>query len=406
MVYTAFVVPESEQWWGIGREATPGTAVAPTISIPLDKGTPEDKFTYIVDKSIQGDMAADHGDIQGVAIADFAMSGNVYTDVIGHMLYNLFGDYTATGAAGSGSTTLTAPLVAGATTATVAAITGFSNGQAVQIGITADGNPEIVVLSAAPSGTTLTFTNTPARSAHASGKTVAGVVAPFTHNFSLLNSGTGQPPAHTITHHQNLTATYGARQYAYWCASGIDFKMSPEQLFTHDTKGTAVMGTAATATPTNSQSTVFAQPNWRWKVGVGGPASGGTLLNDVEDCELSFTREVKPKYTLQAVTSPFIIARLVLGATGKLTITAQDESPLLAYIADTVQQLQMVMTASNGDTVTFNYATCKYETATLAAPDVLTYEVNFRAIANTTNVGQSGGKSPAQVILTNSVATY
>lgn len=412
MAFTNVVTPENLQWWGIGKEGagTSGTPVPPTISIPLDKGTPEDKVTYLVDKSIQGNMAEDQGDIAGLQIAEFAMNGNVYLDTIGHLLLNLMGDYQATGTSPTSATTVALATVPGATSFTVGAIGSIVIGSVLQFGNATLGTApteNLVVSNVA--GSVVTFATTPLRFAHSTTAAVAIVSAPFSHIFSLLNSGTGQPPTHTITHFNNLSASTLARQYAYWCASGMDFKMSVDSLFTHDTKGTAVLGTIAGSPPTNVQSGITAVPNWHFKVGVGGPASGGTAVSNVEDATVSLTRNLKPKYTLQGAPSPFIIPRLAFGATGKFTFMAQDESPLIALLGDTQQQLQIAMTQGAGAGtlgITFDFQTCKYETATLQSPDVLCYDVAFRAVANTTNAGGSGAKSPAKVTIVNAVGTY
>src|SRR6266568_2750735 len=122
MPFATTVVPESLQWWGIGREAVAGAPVLPVISVPLDKGQPDDKITYLVDKSIQGNMAEDQGDVAGVAIGDFPLSGNVYLDTIGHLLFNLWGDYTSTGTTPTSATTVAASTAAGVSSVTIVAI--------------------------------------------------------------------------------------------------------------------------------------------------------------------------------------------------------------------------------------------------------------------------------------------
>jgi hypothetical protein len=332
MPFLATAYPASKQFFGVGKEATPGTVVLPTTTVPIAKGEPDDKPSFVTDTAFRGSMATDYNEIKVSQLADFGLNGPVFLDTVGHLLLNCMGDYTATGTSGSGSTTLSAQLNAGATTATVAAITGFSNGQAVQVGITADGNPEIVVLSAAPSGNTLTFTNTPARFTHASGKAVAGMVAPFTHIFSLLNSGNGQPPTHTLTHYQGLAASTGARQYGYWCASGLNFSLDAEQLFTYDTSGTGVLGVIAGSPPTNSLSATIPQPSWRFTAGIGGPASGGTLASNIQGAKVNLTRLLKPYFTLDGTPDPAIIARAGLSSDGTLSVLAQDESPLIQFL--------------------------------------------------------------------------
>jgi hypothetical protein len=185
--------------------------------------------------------------------------------------------------------------------------------------------------------------------------------------------------------------------------------MTAEELFTHDTKGMSLLGVIAGSPPSNTQSGIVATPNWQFKVGVGGPASGGTLLSNVEDASVSLTRGTKSKYGIQGLQSPWAIPRLALGVTGKFTVMAQDESPLLSMLSDTTQQLQLAMTQGAGPTqtgITFDFQTCKYESVPINAPDILTYDVSFRAFKNTTNIGASGVASPGKVTLVNAVGTY
>jgi hypothetical protein len=402
------VAPVAEEWLGIGREPTAATVTQPSATFAVEKIDPDEKYTFLDDNSIRGMMANLFSVTGGTQYAEVDFSGPVYLDTIGHVLLNLFGDYGVIGTAGTGTTTTTATAVAGATTLSVTAISGFSSGQAVQIGtgLTA----QVVVLSAAPTGTTLTFTNTPLRNAVASAATVAGVVAPFTHTFSLLNSGNGQPPTHTLTHHNGLSGSYGAVNYPYWCCSGVSFSMDAEKLFTHDTKGMSYIRQNATVSPSNSYSTVPVYPNWRFAVGIGGPASGGTLVNDVTMASLDITREVKPYFTASGQQAPYVIARNALAVEGKFTEVAQNDNPMLEMLNNTQPQIQLA--ATNGLSgaallaITFSIQIAAYETVKLQNNDVIEYESSFKAVANSTNAGGSGGQSPIQVVIQNAVPTY
>jgi hypothetical protein len=332
----------------------------------------------------------------------------VYLATIGHVLLNLLGDYAAVGTVGTGSTTTTAPAVVGATTLSVTAITGFSNGQAVQVGTGA--NAQIVVLSITPVGTTLTFTGTPLRNAVASTATVTGVVAPFTHTFALLNAAPGQPPTHTVTHYDGLTGTNKAAQFAYWCASACSFNMDAEKLFTHDTKGSAYTQVAAAAPVTNSFSTVPVYPNWRFAVGIGGPATGGTLVNDVTMASIDINRTLKPYWTANGQQLPYVIGRNALTVEGKFTEVAQNNTVLTDMLSNSQQQLQLA--ATNGLSgvnllaITFNMQLCAFETVKLNNNDVIEYESTWKAVANSTNAGGSGGQSPISIQIQNAVPTY
>lgn len=409
MPFLSTAFPASKQFFGVGKEATPGTVVPSATTVPIAKGEPDDKPTFVTDTAFRGSMATDYNEIKVTQLADFALNGPVFLDAVGHLLLNILGDYVATGSTPTNSTTLNGAVSAGATSAVLTSGAGYAIGQNVQIGISGDGNPEIVTLTNVVTNT-ITFANTPLRFAHASGKTVATVVAPFTHLFSLLNSGNGQPPTHTLTHFQGLAASTGARQYGYWCASALNFSMDAEQLFVNDANGTGVLGVIAGVTPTNTLSGVIPQPNWRFTTGVGGPASGGTLLSNIQGAKLNLTRVLKPWFTLDGTPDPAIIARAGLGVEGSISYLAQDESPLLALLANNPLQLQFTMTnglaGANLLACTFDVQTAVYNQAKLTDNDHLFYDVNFRAVANTTNSGQSAGFSPLKVTIQNAVPTY
>jgi hypothetical protein len=409
MATTTIVYPQDQEWVGIAREAVPGTAVAPGFTVPVDKPEPDNKPTMLEDKSLIGSMATDGTVVEGTQIADYSLSGNVFLDAIGYFLHNVMGDYTATGSSATNSTTLSAQVTAGATTASVALGTGYATGQTVQLGIGADGNPELVVLTNV-SGTTLTFANTPARFTHLSGKTVATVSAPFIHVFSLYNGVGGQPPTHTITHYTGIGGSYGARQYASWCGSAVDFTIDAEKLFTHSTKGTAYLGAQSLTSITNSPTTTPPQPDWEFLVGIGGPASGGTLVNNVTAGGVTLSRTLKSWFGLNGAQSPYIIARAGFSLSGKFTQLAQDETPLTNLITNAQPQLQLKM--SNGLSgssllaIQFDIQVGAYLTDKFADSDHITYDTTFKGVRNTTNAGQSGGLSPGKVTLTNAVSTY
>lgn len=408
MPTTSIVFPESLQWFGIGRETTAGTIVPPTVTIPVEKGEPDEKPTWLDDKSLRASMATEFALIQGVECADFSLNGPVYIDTIGHMLFNILGDYTSAGTASTPTWTATGGVTAGSTSITVTTGSVAVQGTAIQVGST---SPTETVLVGAGSTSTSIVLATPARFTHTGSTTITTVVAPFTHTFSLLNTAPyGQPVTHTITHHQGISGTYGARQYAYWCASELEFTMNAEQLFMSSVKGTSYLGQAAASSPTNTLSTAAAQANWQLLAGLGGPATGGTLISDVMDATLTIGRAVKPLFTLDGSQTPYIIARNGLEISGKLTQLAQDESPMLDMLNNVQPQLQLVM--SNGKTgasllsVTFNLQVAAYDTVKLNAADEIQYDVTFKAIANSTNAGASGGLSPGSIIVQNAIPTY
>lgn len=403
------VNPVALEWLGMGPERNAnGIIVAPTATIPVEKIDPEDKLNLLYDNSIRGIMANTFSATPGTENAELSFGGPVYLDVIGNILLNLLGDYSATGSTPASATTFTAPLAAGATTGTLTSPTGYTSNSIVQIGSGA--TAEVVQLTGL-AGSVATWANNPCRFAHTGTPAAAVVAAPFTHTFSLLNSGNrGQPQTHTITHFNGLTGSFGAAQYAYWCASQLAVNMDAEKLFTHETKGTSYLQQPATGAVTNAFSTVPVFPNWQFKVGIGGPAAGGTLVNDLAMNSLTIDRTVKPYWTSSGQQQPYAIGRNAVKVTGKFTEIAQNATPMSNYLNGTQQQLQFLATnglaGANLLAITFNMQIAALTTTKLQNNEVIEYETNYTAIDNATNAGGSGGQSGISVVIQNAVPTY
>lgn len=235
--------------------------------------------------------------------------------------------------------------------------------------------------------------------------------APVQHAFSLLNSGSAQPPSHSFTHFQGPVADSGTRRVPGVALSELALKWSAESdLFTFEAKGTGWGMKALDEEPVSAPTTVPAFASWRAKVGLGGPIGTNQIMN-VSEFELSMKRDVKPYYTLTGAQDPYIVQRGPLEATGKLVFVAKDEQPFLDYLNNTQPQLQVVL--DNGgsgatllslqlDIAKGAYTASKYSGGNEAAE----YEVDYEAVSNPTNAGASGGWSPCKVTIKNGVLTY
>ncbi|MFB6955445.1 phage tail tube protein [Streptomyces sp. NPDC056309] len=399
----------TKQFVGIANETSQGTPVAMTSTVLVSEVKPKDNPSWLEDKSWRGSMATDaFAKIPGVSHAEIDLGGPAYGDGLGFFLRNILGDLSITGTStGSGSTTLTAAAAVGATSITTQATVPAST--AVQIGT---GATSEVFTTGTPSGSgpyTIPL-STPTgglRYAHASAEAVQPVTGPYTQAHSLLNSGSGQPISHTITHFLGPTATSGARQYPGACFSELSLKWNAEsELLTWSGKATTWPSVALGAMPVAAPSTVLPVASWRMKLGIGGPASGATLINTVTDGEITIKREVNPFYTVTGTQNPYIIQRGGLSVDGKLTFVAADESPLLYMLNNTQPQLQILL--DNGLTGTNKIAfqiDCQIAAFTDMDPDgsksAVEYGGSFSSILNTVNAGGSGGYSPIKVSITN-----
>jgi hypothetical protein len=238
--------------------------------------------------------------------------------------------------------------------------------------------------------------------------TTTGASNPFTHAFATLNSGAGQPTSHTFTHYQGTPAVRFSRTYAGACLSELTLKWNAEtQLVMYDAKGSAWPSAIPSATPTSAPSTVLPLPSWRGQLGIGGTVVASPVLT-VTDGEVSLKRALEVVYTTQLTQNPYIIQRGAVSVSGKLNFIAADESPYLAMINNTQPQLQLIIgngTVGAGqaqiqvDCQQAAYNAAKYD----AGKAAVAYQVGWDGIANTTNVGTSGGYSPVKVTLTNAI---
>ena len=270
------VAPSSKSWLGVGRELITGLGpVLPTNTIPLDMSSyqPEDTPKFLHDDAIRGVMAMLYNDILGVEDATFSFGGPMFLDVGGFWIDNTFGDLSTTGTSAASTTTVNSGGTIGSTQVVLASGSGYSSASSVQI------DTGSVVRGRGPhlpaAGGTISFTSNPLRFAHGtsgSGAAASVVVAPYTHKWAILNTGSGQPPTHTLTDYTSLTASVGARAYPSACVSQLDFTGNSEQLLMQKVSGNSWLSAAASQTPTNTTSFTIPQPNWLSTVSIGGIA--------------------------------------------------------------------------------------------------------------------------------------
>jgi hypothetical protein len=234
--------------------------------------------------------------------------------------------------------------------------------------------------------------------------------APTTHAISTLNSGGAQPGSLTLISYQGMPATSAQRYYPGVCLSELTLSGNAEStLIMYEAKGaswpSADMSSAVTFTPT----AVAPQAAWRYALGLGGAASGGTQVKTVRDWSITITRALRPEFTLQNSQNPFIIQRGLVGVTGALTCTVPaDESFYTYLLANTQPQLQLLGLIGSGATaygLQIDMQTAAFDTNALKTDEeALGYNGTIVGVKNTTNAGASGGTSAIKVTVTNQTA--
>jgi len=174
-------------------------------------------------------------------------------------------------------------------------------------------------------------------------------------------------------------------------------------------KGQAWGSSIVAATPVAAPSSVPPFAAWRALLGIGGPASGGTLVANVSQATFSLKRKLDLIYTFSNQQQPYVIQRGSMTAEGKATFIATNESPLLTMLAGTVQPLQLKLdngvVGAGQRAITIDMAQCVYEKVkTEDGKEATMFMVDFDGIANSTNAGATGGLSPIEFTIINGTA--
>lgn len=239
--------------------------------------------------------------------------------------------------------------------------------------------------------------------------TTGPVSSSYNHEFSVLNSGTGQPGSLTFVAYNGLTPTSGAKMYPGLCLSELVLKGNPEStLIEFSAKGMAwAEQDYPTAAPVNTPTS--ASPLAAWRVGID--------INDVanltiREWQVTITRQLAVQVTSQNSQNPYIIQRGALTVAGTLFFAKPaDDTPLDYFLNNT--QPEINIHANNGgagaallglgihcQVAAFDSANFDYSDPAVAIP------TSFRGVDNATDAGASGGLSPVMVTLDNAITTY
>jgi hypothetical protein len=429
------IYPGALSYLGVAREEVAGAPLVPVITHPLEQNSyePEDMVKYLDDKAIRGSMTDLFYKTPGVESATFSFGGPNFLDSHGYFFDNAFGDLSTVGSSLANPATVSGALAVGATNCTLAAAppASFTAGASVQIGVSP--TAEVFIISSTAASNVVNWgTGTsayPLRFAHATGATVQTCGTPYTHKWAALNSPLGyggaygaQPPTHSLCDVTNIvntftnatygtapTNTYGARIYPSGVIKSLDFSGNAEQLLSIKMAGEAflsqVAGTAVTNVTTNSRPV----PNWNSTVSI-----LGTQVTQIGTFTLSAKRATQTYWTVQGSQTPEIIARGPLTMTGSVEWSpVQTEQPLDMFLLN--MQGPMSIVASNTGipnsgtpfTLTFTMSqVANIKSKIMRNGIAIGYNQSYEAVANSTDVGGSGGLGPGTITLVNNTAVY
>ena len=439
---TPNVYPGVLSWLGVARELTAGTPLVPVITHPLDQAdySPEDMPHFLDDKAIRGSMTDLFYKTLGVESASFSFGGPNFLDSHGYFFDNVFGDLSTVGSGLANPATVSGTIAVGATNCTLAAAppAQYTAGATIQIGV--GSTAEVVVIGSTAGSNVVNFAISsggsayPLRFQHIA-STVQTCGTPFTHKFAALNSALGyggaygaQPPTHTLTDVTNLVNTFtsasygtvastgiGARQYPSSVLKNVDFSGNAQQLLGIKMSGDSwlsnLAGTAVTNVTTNSRPI----PNWNTTVVIAGNTinTSGTYAG-IGEFSVSFKRATQVYWIVAGTQTPYIIARGPLTMDGSVNFDpTNSEMPLDLMLLNSQAPMSIAVTnsgianAGTPFTLTFNAnQAAMVKSKIMRNGQLIGYNNSFEGVANSTDVGGSGGLGPGTITLVNNTAVY
>lgn len=224
-----------------------------------------------------------------------------------------------------------------------------------------------------------------------------GGSAPFTTVMGIKN--VGQPTSYSLTEFYGVTQ---ARRFAGQKFSEVALKYNADGLFTYSAKTAGAASTQVTA-PTESFSGLQAIPGWLASATIAGAAS---LL--VETAEIDLKRPVSPVHTLNGAQGPVAVFLGALEVTGKMTVVMPDDTELVRYLTNTQPTVSITYTkgaSATTEVLTVQFTNCAYTDAVKnAGKDYQQLDITITGIANTTDVGATGGYGTPLITLENAIA--
>lgn len=227
-----------------------------------------------------------------------------------------------------------------------------------------------------------------------------GSVAPYTHAVSTLNSqaSNGQPSTFTLSDYYSLGSS-STRQYAGVQFQSIDFKFTADSLLTYTTKALGY-ASATASNPTPSFSTVTPLPSWTGVVTL-----NGSVNAQLADGNCSISRSVEPIFTVDGNQRPYQLFAGAVACSGSLMMVFESDVELGLYLNNTRPILDIDFTSGAGATATevkLHMNKCAFTVAKIErGKEYIELNVNYKALANTTDAGASAGYSPIKVTLKN-----
>jgi len=241
--------------------------------------------------------------------------------------------------------------------------------------------------------------------------TTTGTASPFTHKVSVMNPAAGnsyraQPTSHTLTAYNGVAATSGAWQIASVALSQlvIDFDAAAG-LLTYTFTANGWPSVVAATRPTSAPSAVKPIAGWRGQMGLGGPASGGTLLSNLATAKITINREIENEFMADGTQNPQAIGRGAVSSVDfDATFLATDSVVWSDTMNNTGPQVQWLFNAGTSQQVQLDMQVARFKvTKPNYGNKMVRWDTSGAGERNSTNAGATGGLASFQATVTNTV---
>ncbi len=255
---------------GLGKETTRGTAVTPSLYLPIHNLAPHDILHYINDESNRGSMVDMYGQQPAQANGEYDFQGDVFPDTTGNILMGILGNSAvATGAvftdvvlSGTAGSVVTATSVSANFTSADVGKTVTVSGGTGGVGTTAT----ITAVTSLTVATVTASVGTPTNGSPASFTIVRTTT--YTHTLGLLNNSgaTGnQPPSYTVSDYTGINT----RAFANAMFSELALSYSAAEFLKYSSKA-VTNKSVIVSSPTSSYSAFVPIVAWNGQCIIAG----------------------------------------------------------------------------------------------------------------------------------------
>lgn len=228
--------------------------------------------------------------------------------------------------------------------------------------------------------------------------TTTGAGAPFTHAFSLLNSTDQQPMSKTLTDFY----VANARQYPYCMCTELTVRYNADGKLSYESTWLG-RAEATAAAPTTAYTALEIMPGYKGIVTIA--AATPLLLS----AEITMSRNGDAINVANNSQDPNQVFVGPIRVQGRVGLILEDDTYITQYTSGSAQIFDIQFdrgAAAATEQVKFHCTNTKWREGgnPIRDRDYIRAELLFRAFANTTDVGASGGLSPVKATLKNAIA--